>query len=210
MTSTLRSPTPPIRGRTLFAAFRPLLRCGILCLRFLPRRACVMALAAFRHMPSVFGIALRYMLVARLARRCGDNVAVFEGAYLYELENISIGHNVSIHEMCYVSGAGGISIGDDVGIAHGTTIMSTEHCYSDPSVPMMDAGVERSQVTIGSDVWIGCGVRILAGVSVGDHTVIGAGSVVVRSIPAGSLAAGVPARVLKSVRDTTYAACHSL
>jgi acetyltransferase-like isoleucine patch superfamily enzyme len=57
-----------------------------------------------------------------------------------------------------------------------------------------------SSVTTGNDVWIGAGVRILASVTIGDHVVIGVGAVVTRDIPSQSLAVGVPARPVKSVR----------
>jgi acetyltransferase-like isoleucine patch superfamily enzyme len=139
------------------------------------------------------------MLVARLAMKCGDNVAVFEGVYLFQLETLSIGNNVSIHQMCYLSAAGGIFIGDDVAIAHATTIMSTEHNYSDLLLPIREAGCQAATVTIGNDVWIGAGVRILAGVTIGEHVVVGAGAVVVRDLPARSVAGGVPARVIKTI-----------
>jgi acetyltransferase-like isoleucine patch superfamily enzyme len=150
------------------------------------------------------------MLVARLAKDCGDNVAVFEGAYLFELENMTIGNNVSIHEMCYLSAAGGISIGDDVSVAHATTIMSTEHNYSDVSVPIRDSGGRGDQVTIGSGVWIGAGVRILAGVEIGEHSVVAAGAVVVGNVPPFSVAAGVPARVIKEICDSKHGTCCSV
>jgi acetyltransferase-like isoleucine patch superfamily enzyme len=187
------------RGRDLFLRFKRPLRFGTVTLRLIPHSACVFLLSLLRHVPTVVGIALRYMLVARLAMKCGDNLAVFEGVYLFELETLSIGNNVSIHEMCYLSAAGGISIGDDVGIAHATTIMSTEHNYSDSLLPIRESGCRPARVRIGNNVWIGAGVRILAGVTIGDHAVVGAGAVVVRDLPARSVAAGVPARVIKTI-----------
>ena len=199
-----------VRGRDLFARFRLALRLGVGCLRLVPRPLCVVALPVLRHVPTVIGIALRYMLVARLAKKCGDNVAVFEGVYLLELENMTIGSNVSIHQMCYISAAGGVSLGDDVAIAHAATIMSTEHSYSDPSVPIRDANSQAAPVTIANDVWVGAGVRILAGVSVGEHSVLGAGAVVVRDIPPRSVAAGVPARVIKTTDGATHGTRGSL
>lgn len=187
------------RGREVFSRFRVPLRAGAALLRLVPRGVSTLILSVVRHMPTAIGIALRYMLVARLARSCGDNVAVFEGAYLFELENMTIGSNVSIHQMCYLSAAGGLSIGNDVSIAHGTSILSSEHSYEDPFAAIRDARGYSAEVTISNDVWIGAGVRILAGVSIGEHCVVGAGAVVVRSVPAWSVAAGVPARVIKSI-----------
>jgi acetyltransferase-like isoleucine patch superfamily enzyme len=187
------------RGRTLFLRFKRPLRLGAAVLRLIPRSACVVLLSVLRHIPTATGIALRYMLVARLAMQCGDNVAVFEGVYLFEIESLSIGNNVSIHEMCYVSAAGGISIGDDVSIAHASTIMSTEHVYSDSFLPIRESGIQAAKVRIGNDVWIGAGVKILAGVTIGDHAVVGAGAVVVRDLAARSVAVGVPARVIKTI-----------
>jgi len=198
------------RGRTLFARFRLPLRLGVAFLRILPRSVCSVLLPILRGVPTVLGIALRYMLIARLAKKCGDNVAVFEGAYLFELENLSIGNNVSIHQMCYISAAGGVSIGNDVAIAHGSTIMSTEHNYSDSAVPIRDSGGQWAPVRVANDVWIGAGVRILAGVTIGEHSVIGAGAVVVRDISAFSVAVGVPARVIRTIHGATNGLSHSL
>jgi acetyltransferase-like isoleucine patch superfamily enzyme len=99
--------------------------------------------------------------------------------------------------MCYLEGEGGLSIGSDVSIAHGVTIMTTEHDYDVSKGKMRDAPVKRAPVSIGDDVWIGAGVKILAGVTIGDHVVVGAGAVVTRDIPSNSLAVGVPARVIK-------------
>jgi acetyltransferase-like isoleucine patch superfamily enzyme len=192
-------PRRNVRGRLLCARLQVPLALGTAFLRLIPRPACDVLLSVLRHVPTVIGIGIRYMLVARLAKKCGSNVAVFEGAYLFELENMSIGNNVSIHQMCYISAAGGISIGNDVAIAHGTTIMSSEHNYSDASVPIRDAGGHCAPVTIANNVWVGAGVKILAGVTVGERAVIGAGSVVVREVPARSVVAGVPARLLKTI-----------
>ncbi len=192
-------PRRNVRGRLLFARLQVPLALGTAFLHLIPCSACGVLLSVLRHVPTVIGIGLRYMLVARLAKKCGNNVAVFEGAYLFELENMSIGNNVSIHQMCYISAAGGVSIGDDVAIAHGTTIMSSEHNYSDASVPIRDGGGHCAPVTIANNVWVGAGVKILAGVTIGERAVIGAGSVVVREVPARSVVVGVPARLLKTI-----------
>jgi acetyltransferase-like isoleucine patch superfamily enzyme len=136
-------------------------------------------------------------MVARLAKRCGKNVAVFEGVYLRNIETMEIGDNVSIHEMCYIEAKGGLKIGSDVSIAHGSSLLTTEHGYECGGITRDAAVVERA-VEIMNDVWIGCGVRVLAGCTVGEGAVVGAGAVVTRDIPDRTIAVGIPAKPLRS------------
>ncbi len=126
-------------------------------LRLLPASLCEFILLLVKHFPTRIGIALRYVLILRLARQCGDNVSIFEGVHLFQLGNISFGDNVSIHQMCYIDGTGGLTIGTDVAIAHATTIMTTSHDFSDPAQAIRDANCQNEPVEIGNDVWIGAG-----------------------------------------------------
>jgi len=171
-----------LRGRDLFLMLRPVLRTGTAVLSILPRWLCEIALDFFRYVPTKLGIAIRYMFVARLARSCGDNVAIFEGVHLFKVGNISIGSNVSIHEMCYIDATGGLKIGSDVSIAHATTIMTSEHDYSKPLVTTRDADGFLAPVEIEDDVWVGAGVRILSGITIGAHSVIAAGAVATKEV----------------------------
>jgi acetyltransferase-like isoleucine patch superfamily enzyme len=181
----------------LFRLGEPALRLGVLGFHILPRTMCELLLALVRHVPTLLGVALRYMLVARLAKRCGRCVAVFEGVYLRGLATTEFGDNVSIHPMCYVEGQGGLRIGSDASIAHGASILTVEHDFALPGVATRDAPLRPGRVEIGDDVWLGCGARVLAGVTIGPGAVIGAGAVVTRPAPAGCVAAGVPARVVR-------------
>ena len=190
-----------MRSRTLFNIFKQFLLSMSAALRLLPKSFASFAMVLARHIPTKLGIALRYIFLHRLAMQCGDCIAIFEGTYLYGLQAASFGNNVSIHEMCYIDAQGGLTIGSDVSIAHGTTVMTTEHDFSQPDQNTRDAPCIMSPVTIGNDVWIGAGVRILAGVSIGEHVVIGAGSVVTKDIPSSTLAVGVPARCIKSIKE---------
>jgi acetyltransferase-like isoleucine patch superfamily enzyme len=188
-----------VRGRRVFSFARPVLNTAIGLSRVFPRCVRVFVFVCLRHVPTRIGVALRYIVFRSLATECGDCVAVFEGAYLYNIHCARLGSNVSIHPMCYIDAAGGLTIGSDVSIAHASTIMTTEHDYSTPGVPIREAPVKPAPVTVGSNVWIGAAVRILAGVKIGDNVVVGAGSVVTKDVPANSVAVGVPAKVIKSL-----------
>lgn len=89
-----------------------------------------------------------------------------------------------------------ITIGENVAISHDVTIMDSDH-HSINGMPVATAPVK-----IGNHVWIGTRVTILKGVEIGDGCIIAAGSVVTKSIPANSLAAGIPAKIIK--RNVTW------
>lgn len=188
------------RGRQLFQTAKPILSGVTKLISLLPTSLCELTFTLCRNLPTKAGIAVRYVLLSRLARACGDNVAIFEGVYLFHIAKMQIGNNVSIHQMCYLDAFGGIDIGSDVAIAHGSTIMTTEHNYQDVAAAIRDAGCSASPVRISDDVWIGAGVKVLAGVTIGSHSVVGAGAVVTRDVESNSVAAGVPARRLKVIR----------
>lgn len=112
-------------------------------------------------------------------------------------KNTKLGKNVFINACCRFQDNGGIEIGDDTMIGQGTTIVTLNHDL-DPKTRLT---ATPSPVKIGKNVWIGASCTILPGVTVGDNCVIGAGSVVVKDIPANSVAVGNPACVVKSVTD---------
>lgn len=193
--------SPQVRGsgKKLFQRAYPILVFLTLISWLIPRRACEAALVLLRNFPGFLGLGLRYVLLARLAKQCGQCVAVFEGVHLKSLHSISFGNNVSIHCMTYLDGQGSVTIGDDVSIAHGVSILSFEHDFTLEGVMTRDAPLVPSPVVIGDNVWIGCGVRILSGVSIGSGTVVGAGSVVAKSLGESIVAAGIPAREIKPI-----------
>ena len=148
-----------------------------------------------------WAILVRYVCLKAGAKRVGKNVCVMDHVYIHHWENLEIGDNVSIHEQCNINAFGGVCIGNDVSIAHGTSVVSFNHTWDDPSIPIKYNPSKPLPVVIGDDVWVGCGVRILGGVTVGPHSVIAAGAVVTKSTNPDSVYAGVPARRVKSIGE---------
>ena len=102
---------------------------------------------------------------------------------------------------------GAVTIGRCVMMGTDVTIITRQHRTDRTDVPMMDQGFEPERpVVIGDDVWIGDRVTILPGVTVGDGCIIGAGAVVTCDLPPLSVAAGVPARVIRT-RDEGEGEC---
>lgn len=94
---------------------------------------------------------------------------------------------------------GPVTIGSHVNLAQGITVTALNHNFDDTERRIDEQGVSVTQVTIGDDCWIGANAVILPGVTVGSHSVIAAGAIVTKDVPPHSLAAGVPAKVIKSI-----------
>ena len=110
-------------------------------------------------------------------------------------KNIKIGKNVFINACYRFQDQGGIEIGDGSLIGHNTTIATLNHDFN----PDKRANLHPGPVKIGKNVWIGSDSTILPGVEIGDGAIIGAGSIVTKSVPANSIAVGSPARVIKQI-----------
>ena len=93
-----------------------------------------------------------------------------------------------------------VTVGDHVMFANGCFVGDADHRYDDPDVPVTWQGFHsKGPVRIGSNCWFGANCVITSGVTVGDRCVVGANSVVTRDLPAGVIAVGSPARVLKDI-----------
>lgn len=92
---------------------------------------------------------------------------------------------------------GPLLIGNDVMMAQNVVLSGMNHGFEDVSIAPSKQPISKSQISVEDNVWIGANVSITAGVKIGKHSVIGAGSVVTKNVPQYSVAAGNPARIIK-------------
>jgi acetyltransferase-like isoleucine patch superfamily enzyme len=137
----------------------------------------------------------------------GDRVFVGSGAWLQGLPDgnnrriaISIGNGVSIAGACVISAVRSVQLEDEVLLARNVYISDHSHKYSDTQHSILSQGLDKvAPVRIGRGAWLGQNVVVCPGVTIGPGAVIGANSVVTGDIPAFSVAAGAPARVVKTL-----------
>ena len=136
----------------------------------------------------------RRAILRRLFGGGGDDVWLQPPFFCDYGSNLHVGRGVFFNFNCTVLDVCEVRIGDHVLFGPGVQILTPLH----PMDPVLRRTQEHgAPVRIGSDVWVGGGALILAGVSIGDRAVIGAGSVVTRDIPDGMLAFGNPCRVVR-------------
>jgi acetyltransferase-like isoleucine patch superfamily enzyme len=138
----------------------------------------------------------------------GDRSWVMAGCRLHVFNfrgithaGIRIGRRTFLGEETLMRGQGGITIGDNVLFAPRVQVLAVDHVMNDPSRPIMDQGITARGIVIEDGCWIGAGAIVLDGVTIGRGSCIGAGAVVSKSIPAHSLAVGVPARVIRNLLE---------
>ncbi|GAO45437.1 DapH/DapD/GlmU-related protein [Flavihumibacter petaseus] len=125
------------------------------------------------------------------------SVSVFTPLYINYGRNTSIGKNVFINFDCVFLDLGGITIEDDVLIAPKVSLLSESHGLS----PDERHGLLTGPIHIKRNAWIGAGATILPGVTIGENAVVAAGAVVSKDVPANTVAAGVPAKVIKTIEQ---------
>lgn len=187
------------RGRDTFSKFKKVIYFGGQFYGLFPRRVRLFIWNRISDKKGTLRIAQRYMLLSSLAKSVGDNVSIHDHVSLYSIENMIIGNNVSIHPMCYIQASGGLTIGDDVSIAHGVTIMTEEHGYSNMEIPIKDQSIQKDPVFIENDVWIGAKATILSGTTLKNRSVVAAGAVVTKTFSEGVILACVPAKIIKKI-----------
>jgi len=124
-----------------------------------------------------------------------DSFTLFPPFYSECGKNITVGENVFINCCCHFQDQGGVYIGDGSLIGSHVVIATINHDLN--SVRRADN--HPAPVHIGEKVWIGSHATVLPGVTIGDNAVIAAGAVVTKDVPANTVVAGVPAKVMKTI-----------
>ena len=119
-------------------------------------------------------------------RACGGGAVVIG-------DDVTVNGNVRL-----IADGGRIEIGSKVMIGPNVVMRPADHGFERDDLPIKEQERTVGEIIVGSDVWIAANVVLVRGARIGNHSVIGAGSVVTGEIPERSIAAGVPARVIRS------------
>lgn len=165
-----------------------------------------------------YGKNVRVAFSARVSRlaviraQFGGGIAIGEGCEIEEFALIkSYGGSIEIGEGCFVGpgsilyGHGGLRVGRFVKIAAQCVVIPSNHRFDNIDQPIFLQGETSRGVTIEDNVWLGAGVKVLDGVTIGHGAVVGAGAVVTRSIGPNGVYAGVPAKLIRSRIDLMHA-----
>ncbi len=138
---------------------------------------------------------VRALLSELTGRPVPDSVGVFPPFHSEFGQNLHLGEGVFINIGCVFQDTGGIWIGDRTLVGHNCIFTTLNH----GTEPERRGDMLPAPIHIGSDVWFGARVTVVPGITIGDGAIIGAGSVVTKDVPARTVVAGVPARVIREV-----------
>jgi len=144
--------------------------------------------------------AVRVLFGELIGRTLEDGFMLIPPFYATGGGDTRVGRNLFINQNCTLYDLGGIDIGDDVMIGPNVSLITSGHPL-DPA-ERRASGVAKP-IVIGSNVWIAAGATVIGGVTIGENSVVAAGSVVTRDVPANSLVGGNPARVVRSLTETS-------
>lgn len=145
---------------------------------------------AYHSMPEV-----RDLFARLFGKPVDPSFRVFPPFYTDFGKNITVGKNVFINTCCHFQDQGGITLGDNCLVGHNVVFATLNHGFA----PEERQSMLPAPIVVGRNVWIGSNSTILQGVTIGDNSIIAAGSVVTKDVLANAIVAGVPARFIRSI-----------
>jgi acetyltransferase-like isoleucine patch superfamily enzyme len=140
---------------------------------------------------------IRNLLSRITGSEIDESVAVFTPLFINYGKHTKIGKNVFINFDCTFLDLGGITIDDDVLIAPKVSLLSEGHPISAADRHSLVPG----RIHIKKNAWIGAGATILQGVTIGENAIVAAGAVVSKDVPDNAIAGGIPAKVIRTIKQ---------
>ena len=141
---------------------------------------------------------VRALFSELIGKPVDDSVLLVPPFYTTGGPDIRVGRNVFINQNCTFYDLGGLDIGDDVMIGPNVSLITSGHPVSPTQ---RRASVTAKPIVIERNVWIAAGATIIGGVTVGENSVVAAGSVVTKDVPPNTLVGGNPAKVVRSIAE---------
>ena len=138
---------------------------------------------------------IRERLSEIIGQQIHESTTIFTPFHTNFGRHIQLGKNVFINHACTFLDLGGIIVEDDVLIGPKVSLITENH----PVNPKERKILVLKSVTVKRNAWIGANSTILPGVTIGENSVVAAGSVVTRDVPANTVVAGVPAKIVKTI-----------
>ena len=201
----LASPRTPAAVRTLLASFDP--RNATMeaeyyneldPVKWEPVKPLLWFWQMFDHSPVGrnvrLGTQMRAMLAQRVFRRCGEKIRIFHGVEFSFGYNLSVGDRVTIHRNVLIDDRGEVILGDDVSVSDYANIYSHSHAVEDIS------DISLATTVIGDRARITYHAVVLSGVRVESDAIVGSMGLASKSVPAGTIVAGIPAKPIGQTR----------
>jgi acetyltransferase-like isoleucine patch superfamily enzyme len=141
---------------------------------------------------------IRALFSQLIGRKVDESFLLIPPFYTAGGDEIRVGRNVFVNQNCTFYDLGGLDIADDVMIGPNVSIITAGHPL-EPS--QRRAATIGTPIVIERNVWIAAGATIIGGLTVGENSVVAAGSVVTRDVPPNTLVGGNPARVIRSIGE---------
>lgn len=146
-----------------------------------------------------FAIPLRRILAKKIFKHCGDGVIFHHHVLFSDGGNISLGDGVLVNRYAMLDDRTSIDVGAYTMIAAGVTIETHTHPFDDFSRPISYSGRGHAPVSIGANCVVGYNAVLMAGVTLGYRSLVGANSVVTKDVPDFTVVGGVPAKPIKQI-----------